>query len=332
MSEKRIEKWDNAKGILIILVVLGHVIEPGVNSKGYLNWLFLFIYMFHMPAFFFLSGMLSKSTVYSRKYDRIAGYLFLFFAMKMIVFLSKTIVAGKPAGFHLYSEAEIPWYAFCMTVYLLVVIPMQDLKKTGILIGSVLLACFAGYDDSIGDVLVLSRTICFFPFFYAGYCIQENALEKVLSTKKLRIGSGIILVLLLLMVWRYIDRVYWIRPLITGRNPFSKLTKFSGYGGILRLGYYGVAACIVGMMLAVSPCRKSFLGFLGRRSLAIYVFHKPLLNLLNWHQLRDRFINWSIFPTHLVPCLIVTVFVLALCSMKTPYRICRGIMNVKKRS
>ena len=79
MSEKRFDKWDNARGMLITLVVLGHVIEPGVNSKGYLNWLFFFIYVFHMPAFFFLSGMLSKSTVYSRKYDRIAGYLFLFF-------------------------------------------------------------------------------------------------------------------------------------------------------------------------------------------------------------------------------------------------------------
>lgn len=332
MSEKRFDKWDNARGMLITLVVLGHVIEPGVNSKGYLNWLFFFIYLFHMPAFFFLSGMLSKSTVKGRKYDRIAGYLFLFFAMKIFVFLSKTIVQGKPAGFHLFVEDGIPWYAFCMAVFLLTTILVQDLKKPWILVGSVLLACFVGYDDAVGDTFVLSRSICFYPFFFAGYCVPEEFLRQKLSRRTVRTAAGIILTALLLIVFFSIDRIYWLRPLITGRNPFSKLKKVDQLGGILRFAYYFAAAAFGSLLLAAAPDKKTPLGLLGKRALSVYALHIPLLHLLNWHQLRDRFINWSIFPTHLVPCLIVTLFVLALCSMKTPYRICRGIMNVKKRS
>ena len=80
--------------------------------------------------------------------------------MKIFVFLSKTIIQGKPAGFHLFVEDGIPWYAFCMALFLLITILVQDLKTPWVLAGSVLLACFAGYDDAVGDTLVLSRSIC----------------------------------------------------------------------------------------------------------------------------------------------------------------------------
>ena len=48
MKDNRIEWVDEAKGIGIILVMLGHC---------YLNWNFCFwFYSFHMPLFFILSG------------------------------------------------------------------------------------------------------------------------------------------------------------------------------------------------------------------------------------------------------------------------------------
>lgn len=58
--KERIEYYDNARGILILLVVLGHILikaNPGWSIKPYslaCSW----INSFHMPAFFLLSGML----------------------------------------------------------------------------------------------------------------------------------------------------------------------------------------------------------------------------------------------------------------------------------
>ncbi len=46
---KRIEWVDIARGIGIILVILGHI---GIGKVG------KFIYSFHIPLFFFLSGFL----------------------------------------------------------------------------------------------------------------------------------------------------------------------------------------------------------------------------------------------------------------------------------
>ncbi len=49
MVKKRIEYIDIAKGIAIILVIIGHTIPDGSFVKNY-------IYGFHMPLFFFVSG------------------------------------------------------------------------------------------------------------------------------------------------------------------------------------------------------------------------------------------------------------------------------------
>lgn len=51
-------KLDNFKGILIFLVVLGHIV--GVSKEGVEN-IVNYIYSFHMPAFVFISGYFSKN-------------------------------------------------------------------------------------------------------------------------------------------------------------------------------------------------------------------------------------------------------------------------------
>lgn len=51
--------FDFIKGVLIILVVLGHVIQGlyGIdNPDVWENLLFTIIYTFHMPLFIFISG------------------------------------------------------------------------------------------------------------------------------------------------------------------------------------------------------------------------------------------------------------------------------------
>lgn len=53
METKRITTWDVAKGFGIILVILGHLLP----EESYLR---SFIYSFHMPLFFILSGFILK--------------------------------------------------------------------------------------------------------------------------------------------------------------------------------------------------------------------------------------------------------------------------------
>ena len=57
MKDKtRLEYLDAAKGLGILLVILGHIYawNPNINRKILVTW----IYSFHMPLFFILSGYL----------------------------------------------------------------------------------------------------------------------------------------------------------------------------------------------------------------------------------------------------------------------------------
>lgn len=60
---RRLDDIDRAKGMLIILVVIGHIWQAGAVHN--------LIYAFHMPAFFIISGMLMSHTrSYEQKYTR----------------------------------------------------------------------------------------------------------------------------------------------------------------------------------------------------------------------------------------------------------------------
>lgn len=87
---KRIHYLDYAKGIAIILVVLGHIFSGG-NVKTY-------IYSFHMPLFFIISGYLfNYSNVKSFKEfinKKIKAYLIPYVTFSIINILGYYLLSG----------------------------------------------------------------------------------------------------------------------------------------------------------------------------------------------------------------------------------------------
>lgn len=72
MREFWIDRW---KGLLILLVVLGHVVGAGGNlAQGETSTMLLgirnFIYLFHMPAFFILAGLCFNTTTIHNEHFR----------------------------------------------------------------------------------------------------------------------------------------------------------------------------------------------------------------------------------------------------------------------
>lgn len=59
MEKKRLIWADSLKGLLILLVVLGHAIQITLGAECDNNHLWNLIYSFHMPAFMAISGYLA---------------------------------------------------------------------------------------------------------------------------------------------------------------------------------------------------------------------------------------------------------------------------------
>lgn len=56
MEKERLIWADSLKGLLIILVILGHAIQSTLGNECFNNHLWNLIYSFHMPAFMAVSG------------------------------------------------------------------------------------------------------------------------------------------------------------------------------------------------------------------------------------------------------------------------------------
>ena len=112
----RIALFDNIKGILIILVVLGHVAHPVHNENPVLSAVFDIIYLFHMPLFVFMSGLFAKGAYRGGKLDvdRILSFLALGFGFQLALALVNG-AALTPA--RILSFTSAPWYLVSMACW-----------------------------------------------------------------------------------------------------------------------------------------------------------------------------------------------------------------------
>ena len=93
--EKRIEKWDILKFVLIFLVVLGHICDQYVKQSAAVRAIWLCIYSFHMPLFFFVSGLFSKRKVNEKQYAKIFSYFTLYLISQLALLLGKILFANS---------------------------------------------------------------------------------------------------------------------------------------------------------------------------------------------------------------------------------------------
>ena len=270
----RSRKWDILKFFLVFLVVLGHAAEFFKAKSDFMNTLLLLIYSFHMPLFIFISGLFSKKTINEKRYSKLAGYLAMFFALKIFEFSYKLLAGGTPS-FRLLSEGGSPWFMLALFSFNLITIAIRNFSPEYILPFSIILACAAGYASDIGDYLVLSRTIVFFPFFYAGYCLEPKQVENFCKDKNKKIISAVILVATTVIFFIFENGINMFRYLMTGKYPFAKLEFHPEFGFLYRIAYYIIVSLICISVIVLSPDRtKSGIPEkFGQRTLAVYGFH-----------------------------------------------------------
>lgn len=118
----RIFEFDFFKGIAIILMVMGHVIQQ--NWEGALGHhpVYTWIYSFHMPLFFFISGFLINYTMGNKSiskalWKKSLSLLVPYFIGIYVItpFLSKE---SLPSFFHIITETDTRyWFVYILFVF-----------------------------------------------------------------------------------------------------------------------------------------------------------------------------------------------------------------------
>lgn len=120
-------KLDNAKGILITLVVIGHMLLPiQGTTRGVTNFFYM-IYTFHMPAFVFISGLLAQR-IYTRVPKRYfngrrwCSTLWLYLLFQFILFFSEIPAYGRTTRFpDFFHTSGAPWYLLALLFWYLMI-------------------------------------------------------------------------------------------------------------------------------------------------------------------------------------------------------------------
>lgn len=164
---------------------------------------------------------------------------------------------------------------------------VKDINPRLVLIMTIIIGFFVGYDKNINDFLVLSRIIVFFPFYYLGILVRGNdSLKSLLysySVKK-RVFSIFILGVLLILCLMFIDSLFVIKPYFSGRYPYSFIFEknyLNIYSGLIRLISYCITLLMGYLLIILAPrCKLPVISLMGSKTLQIYFWHMIIINIL----------------------------------------------------
>ncbi|GKU82978.1 acyltransferase family protein [Niallia sp. NCCP-28] len=271
-STKRIFYFDNAKFILIFLVVLGHVISPLKGHDDVLFSLYSVIFLFHMPAFIFISGYFSKG--YNKK-----GYLLKITKKILLPYFIFQIIYSifyywngqtENLEFNLFQPHWTLWFLLSLFLWNLFLYIFAKLKWAGLAIATII-GISIGYIDNIGSFLSLSRTFVFFPYFLLGYLLDLKHLKLIKKVKfSPVIGTAFLLSITLLFALLFPkDAIAWL----LGDTSYANMGVKEQIDGLKRLAQYALTVAVIGGFLAIVPSKGFSFTVIGKRTLYIYLLH-----------------------------------------------------------
>lgn len=261
---------DNAKFIIIFFVVFGHMIEPLIDQSSIIKIIYLAIYSFHMPTFALISGMLSKVDLSSEEISKLVNSIIApFIAFTFLYELFNLLIQGDISSYTKNLQPFwILWFLFSLFVWRLL-LPIFLKFRFPIFIAFVV-SVAAGYFESIGYFLGISRTLYFFPFFISGYKLTPSIFTHV----KLRNISrfvliGVIAANLALFSFFHDMKYQWLY----GSYSYLALESYGWLAGATRIALYGLSFLTVMSILLLIPSKKMSISRKGRNSLHVYVWH-----------------------------------------------------------
>jgi fucose 4-O-acetylase-like acetyltransferase len=153
--------------------------------------------------------------------------------------------------------------------------------------------------------LVLSRIIVFYPFFYAGYCIDKDKLLSKLSSKKYQLASLAIVTIYITIIFININDLYKFSPLLTGKNSYYTLGENFKVGWAARAVQYFIVFLISFCFISISTMLKkeNITSKIGKNTLPIYALHYIPINFLFFKPLDPLIWMNKLFP--LCPTLLI---------------------------
>ncbi len=253
--------WDNIKGILILLVVFAHILFQLQTDSVVINATVDSIYMFHMPAFVFISGFFGKSER-SHSFESIIKLIFLFYIFNSIM--------GFIYGFgSLLQPVYSYWYLIAIIAWRVITPHIAKFKEIGLIL--FITALFVGFYPSVDNTFAAARIIGFYPLYMLGYKLSQEQSDKLKNQNYAkRAALGLLLVAAAaLLIWFSLDFFKFSDDDLQMAGYSDPIAAFG------RVTLYVISFIVILAFRCLSPDRTiPLVTMFGKNSLWIFIWHR----------------------------------------------------------
>lgn len=289
---------DYAKFIGIFLMILGHIIVPNSN-------LYCFIYLFHMPLFFIVSGYLYRKKSAVENYKKLFGGLFIPYLLYQFLYLplvlynyviihnqdfGETLIKSFYGIFQGATISNAPYYIVCGPCWFIMTIMFVKLF-------------FSFFNNKVGNILVLSAfsivlskvlilnkillpcclncTILAIPYFGVGMLFRNYKIDFAKYSKYFVVGYMVFAIIILNLI---LD----CNGLIKMSRPLEPLFNMSPSLLLMYLG--GILGSIMVFTISGFPKKEyPFVDIISKNTLFIIFAQEFILYFLKAFKILDIF-------------------------------------------
>ncbi|MFC4784134.1 acyltransferase family protein [Nocardioides sp. MAHUQ-72] len=267
-SKRARDPWfDNAKMALVTLVVVGHswTLLP---HNVVVDHLYDFLYAWHVPAFVFVTGYLSRSFTWTsrRMWGLFKGVVVPYLVFELALALFRIYVGGEElAG--LFQDPHWPmWYLSALFFWRLMT-PIFKPMWGGLAV-AVAISIVAGL--RAGDTLDMARVLGLLPFFVMGLKATPERLE-LLRRRPSQVAAVVVLLAILVLTtwtdtWAQTEWLYY-------RSTYGELDVSDTRAFVTRAVLLVVGTLGAWSFFALVPRVRGWFTTMGTWTLVVYLFH-----------------------------------------------------------
>ncbi len=272
----RIPLFENLRGLLILLVVMGHALELRIEHDPLARALYTGLYLFHIPAFAFLSGHLSRAEAGPAALQAMARGLLAPLAVFQVLYVAFDVwVLGQAWDADWLTRPYwMLWFLLSLASWRLVLPWLVRLPKP--LMWAVALSLGAGLVSWVGYPFSLSRTCVFLPCFVAGHLTPRAWLLPPTESRPWRVvlaagvfGTWGLYVAALARGHLPAPSTQWLY----GSSGYAALGTTELTGMATRLALFGCGMALTWALFTLGPRGERALTRFGKWSLAPFLLH-----------------------------------------------------------
>ena len=273
---------DNARAVLIALVVIGHLVSRVPHSTA-ADTIYLWVYGFHMPAFALISGYLAqRARADAAAWHRLAVGLLLPYAAFQTLDVAVHIALDPRHRLGAMSLAR-PEFALWFLLALFTWRLLAPILRTTVwaIPVTILIALLAPLGGGVGAGFGAARTLSFLPFFTIGLWLSPEHLRRFSAWSAgvpQRVGA--MAVLLAAAVPAFLLRSRLPRAALRSDTNYAGMGLHAVSGIATRLVLIAVALLLIAALLAAAPRTVSPLTTVGRSTLYVYLLHSVVVGPL----------------------------------------------------